>query len=147
MKGQVLQMVTLRKKVALTSTSILMLAAALTFTGCSNIVSERNLTNMHGYMVSEGKPPAYVDGYIDGCSSGRSLAGDKNYQYRRDNFRVEQDALYARGWEDGQITCRNECIVERQQLQGVAPVAGSSDQEKRRQEEAELRAMWDEIKK
>lgn len=119
----------------------------LLLTACSNIVSERNLTNMHAYMVSEGKPPAYVDGYIDGCSSGRSLAGDKNYQYRRDNVRVEQDALYARGWEDGQITCRNECIVEKQQLGSVAPTNTSHEQAKRREEEAELRAMWDEIKK
>lgn len=128
--------------------------------GCSTgISSDRYLTNTRDFMVSKGKPTAYVDGYTDGCSTGRRLAGDKKFSYKRDNARSERDALYARGWEEGQIFCRNEVIAEQQrEAEGKAEGRGtfftSVDEERNRRvaleskaADAEVRDIWEELKK
>lgn len=128
---------------------IIIVGATLTLTGCSSLTSERNLSSMRDHLVAEGKPPAYADGYMDGCNSGRALAGLKGSRYRKDSVRAENDALYARGWQDGQITCRNEAIIEKQQQAMVAGTDPSCSNEtlRRRQEEAEMQAIWEELKK
>jgi hypothetical protein len=125
---------------------ILIMGTTLVLTGCTaGINRESYLKNTHSYLVSQGQPPAYVDGYIDGCSTGRMLAGDKGFKYRKDVVRADRDALYARGWQDGHITCRNEALCEQQQPAGTACMV--TNDSRRRQEEAEMRAMWEELKK
>lgn len=127
-------------------------------TGCSTGMSaEHYLTTTRENMMGQGKPPAYVQGYLDGCSTGRRMAGDKKYSYRRDNVRMDQDALYARGWQEGQIFCRNEAIAEKQEkLQSSGNGMGffNFDEERQRRVEAESRRadaevqeIWDELKK
>lgn len=129
---------------------ILALGAVLLLSGCAStgINPKQHLSSLHSSLNSQAKPPAYVDGYVDGCSSGRRLAGDNKFNYRKNNARAEQDALYARGWQDGQINCRNEYLLEYQNAAnpkniGSVPI----DNYRQKQEEAEMKAIWDELKK
>lgn len=132
---------------------ILVIGAVLSLTGCMGLSSNRHLTSLRDHLICEGKPPAYVDGYVDGCDTGRYLAGVKGSYYRKDAVRADQDALYARGWQDGQITCRNEAIVERQQQaiasgqSGSVIVSDMDETRRRRMEEAEMQEIWDQLKK
>jgi len=115
--------------------------------------SVRYLTERRSVMLSKGNPPAYVDGYVDGCSSGKRMGGDKHFPYRKDVSRAERDALYARGWQEGQITCRNETLGEIRQKERSS-FYSSLDEERRRRVEQESRAaeaqmheIWEELKK
>ena len=46
-----------------------------------------------------GYPPAFQEGYTDGCASARSAR-------RRDEARFKSDVQYAQGWRDGNSVCR-----------------------------------------
>ncbi|MBI2311833.1 MAG: hypothetical protein HYU77_04930 [Betaproteobacteria bacterium] len=48
-----------------------------------------------------GYPPAFREGYLDGCETGRALIG-----IRKDERRFRDDAQYAQGWRDGYDICR-----------------------------------------
>jgi hypothetical protein len=48
-----------------------------------------------------GFPPAFRDGYADGCQSATPGASR-----RRDETRFGQDTQYAMGWRDGYDICR-----------------------------------------
>jgi hypothetical protein len=48
-----------------------------------------------------GFPPAFKDGYADGCQSARSAR-------RRDEQRFAEDRQYAAGWRDGFDVCKRE---------------------------------------
>lgn len=128
--------------------------------GCTGLSPERFLANKQEFMISQGNPPTYVAGYIDGCSSGRRLAGDKGFVYRKNNTRFEKDALYARGWQEGQINCRNEALeeaVRSASANGTEMVVTTKVPEpesmappvdaKSRAEEIEMRQIWEELKK
>lgn len=149
-------------KLKLTSFIILCLNIALSLglVGCApGLNADRYLTNLKEYMGNEGKPQAYIDGYVDGCSTGRRMAGDKKFCYRRNHIRADRDALYARGWQDGQICCRNEYIAEKQKEEQERNESkgffGFSLEEQRQQKmeketkgnETELREIWDLLKK
>lgn len=132
---------------------ILIFGTVLSLTGCVGLSSNKHLSSLRDHLICEGKPPAYVDGYVAGCDTGRYLAGVKGSYYRKDAERAEQDALYARGWQDGQIACRNEAIIERQQ-QAIASggsgsvISSNSDEvRRRRMEEAEMQEIWEQLKK
>jgi hypothetical protein len=132
---------------------VLIYGVILFLSGCGGLSADRHLSSLRDHLICEGKPPAYVDGYVAGCDTGRYLAGVKGSYYRKDAVRAENDALYARGWQDGQIACRNEAIVERQQ-QAIASggsgnyISGNSDETRRRRmEEAEMQEIWDQLKK
>lgn len=49
-----------------------------------------------------GFPPAFRDGYGDGCQSAKNTAAT----LRRDEARFVNDAQYATGWRDGFDFCR-----------------------------------------
>lgn len=130
------------------------LFVTLSLTGCGGAFTDRYLTNKREMMTMEGKPQAYVDGYMDGCASGMSLAGDKRFKYFKNQVRADQDALYARGWDDGQICCRNEVLLEKQQQQQAECGYSNFDEERRRRikertqaDEAEMRELWEQLKK
>lgn len=127
--------------------------------GCTGLSPDRYLLNKQSFMLSEGTPPAYVAGYVDGCSAGRRLAGDKRFVYRKNGARFEKDALYARGWQEGQINCRNEAIEEDTYI-GGKPKGGwrkleelpVSEKDKKAEsmshaEEEKMRLMWEELRK
>ena len=48
-----------------------------------------------------GFPPAFRDGYADGCQSGKPFAAKQ-----RDDARYAKDTQYASGWRDGYDICR-----------------------------------------
>lgn len=130
--------------------------------GCTGLSSERYLANKQTFMLSQGFPPAYVAGYADGCSAGRRLAGDTNFVFRKNNTRFDRDALYARGWQEGQINCRNEAQEEiiRAKATGKRGVTSIYETEpvcvppppvvvdpKEHAKKIEMQKMWEEIKK
>lgn len=126
--------------------------------GCTGLSPDRYLFNKQSYMLSQGNPPAYVTGYIDGCSAGRRLAGDNRFVYRKNNTRFDKDALYARGWQEGQINCRNEALAEeikslrnsqrREESASKNPTVDEQrGKEDERAAEEEIRALWEELRK
>jgi hypothetical protein len=132
-------------------------------TGCTGLSSDRYLFNKRSFMLSEDHPPAYVAGYVDGCSAGRRLAGDNRFVYRKDSVRFDKDALYAQGWQEGQINCRNEALAEEihpvpsnqgrhkashRTLRNVTEkVEVKKTTEEDQAVEAEMRQMWEELRK
>jgi hypothetical protein len=48
-----------------------------------------------------GFPPAFRDGYADGCQSAKPFAAK-----HRDDARYARDTQYASGWRDGYDICR-----------------------------------------
>ena len=48
-----------------------------------------------------GYPPAVKEGYIDGCESAKHTS-----YARKDAKRMDEDAQYAMGWNDGFSICR-----------------------------------------
>ncbi len=59
-------------------------------------------------MIQQGYPPAYADGFSDGCSSGKKAAGSMFDQFKKDVNRFSQDQQYAQGWADGYKECEKE---------------------------------------
>lgn len=57
-------------------------------------------------MIAQGHPPAYADGYDDGCSSGKEAAGGLFAEARQDASRYGADERYTAGWDDGFENCR-----------------------------------------
>lgn len=70
--------------------------AAVLLCGCQNTREQ---------MQAEGYPPAFVDGFEAGCSSGRQAAGALD-GFRKDVPRYLAAPLYAQGWDDGFRQCQ-----------------------------------------
>ncbi len=66
-------------------------------------------------LAEEGRPPDYVDGYMDGCKTGLSRAGDERYTYLKDAARYRMDPVYQQGWDRGV----EECAKGQRRLQGL----------------------------
>lgn len=60
----------------------------------------------HETLVAQGYPPAYADGYDDGCGSGRQAAGAISGEFRKNVPRYLDDPRYALGWNDGFQQCQ-----------------------------------------
>ncbi|MDH0732258.1 hypothetical protein N5F23_17545 [Pseudomonas sichuanensis] len=60
----------------------------------------------HEQMVNQGFPPAYADGFQDGCSSGRQAAGPMAGDFRKDVARYLHNRQYESGWDDGFRQCQ-----------------------------------------
>jgi hypothetical protein len=59
-------------------------------------------------MLEEGYPRSYVDGFDDGCHSGKKAGGSMFDQFKKDVRRFETDKEYAQGWSDGFRQCETE---------------------------------------
>jgi len=77
--------------------------------GCSTLTSTPPEVDTRGTLPAEtrpvynlaGYPPAFKDGYIDGCETAKgSRFGWKNPK------RFESDAQYKQGWSDGFDICK-----------------------------------------
>ncbi len=68
-------------------------------TGC---VSEADL------LRQQGQPAAYVDGFDDGCHSGKKAGGSYFDQFKKDVRRFGSDSQYSQGWSDGFRQCETE---------------------------------------
>lgn len=60
----------------------------------------------HEDLLAKGYPPAFADGFDDGCSSGRQAAGAITGEFRKNVPRYLQDKQYAEGWDDGLHQCQ-----------------------------------------
>lgn len=56
--------------------------------------------------VGFSQPPAYKQGYRDGCDSGYVAAGHPYYRFSKDVTRFRNDELYQQGWQDGFSVCK-----------------------------------------
>lgn len=56
-------------------------------------------------LLAQGYPPAFANGYEDGCGSGRQAAGALD-NFRKDVPAYLADAQYATGWDDGFRQCQ-----------------------------------------
>ena len=54
-----------------------------------------------------GRPPAYQDGYRDGCTSGKAEASHSRLGETKDIKRFQSDQNYAVGWYEGSESCRD----------------------------------------
>ncbi|WPN46530.1 MULTISPECIES: hypothetical protein [unclassified Pseudomonas] len=72
------------------------LLTVLLITGCQST---------HDDLLAKGYPPAFADGFDDGCSSGRQAAGSISGEFRKNVPRYLKDPLYAEGWSDGFHQC------------------------------------------
>ncbi len=133
-----------------------LLGSCLLLSGCVGLSADRYLANKRTYMLDQGNPPSYVIGYSDGCSSGRRLGGDKRFVYRKNNTQFDKDALYARGWQEAQINCRNEALVDKnaglipgnkKKKNEVDPLQPQKSDPANAAAEAEMREIWEELKK
>jgi hypothetical protein len=76
------------------------LIATLALAACSSVKEA---------MIERGLPPAYAEGYDDGCASGKEAAGGLFANARKDTTRYgAADGQYAQGWNDGFEKCRDE---------------------------------------
>ncbi|UVM04374.1 hypothetical protein [Pseudomonas laurylsulfatiphila] len=73
------------------------LAVLLLIAGCQST---------HEDLLAKGYPPAFADGFDDGCSSGRQAAGAISGEFRKNVPRYLKDPLYAEGWSDGFRQCQ-----------------------------------------
>ena len=74
----------------------LLIALWMALTGCQTT---------HEQLLAQGYPPAFADGFSDGCSSGRQAAGFMTGAFKKDVPRYLKDANYAEGWSDGFRQC------------------------------------------
>lgn len=79
----------------MTANPILVLSMATLIAGCAA-----------GTPTVSG-PPAYQEGYDNGCSSGYFFAGNKVFRHIKDTARFNSDQEYKTGWEDGFAKCRS----------------------------------------
>lgn len=71
-----------------------LIAAALLASACASPQIEEPQLNLSGY------PPAFRDGYVDGCNSTGITT-----RRTRDEDRFKTDSMYAAGWRDGFDIC------------------------------------------
>lgn len=57
--------------------------------------------------TGQTRPPAYADGFRDGCESGRA-SQDVTGRARKDEVRFGSDPQYAQGWSDAFRKCEYE---------------------------------------
>ena len=69
------------------------------------VVGVRACGNANEPPLGEDQPPAYADGYRDGCETGRKAGGDPFSVFIKNTQRYEVEAPYQRGWDDGFNAC------------------------------------------
>lgn len=87
-------MVTLKKMIL-----IIMAFGLLTLTGCAD---------QKQTMIDKGYPMAYVEGFDDGCHSGKKAGGNMFEEFKKDVDRFESDRQYSQGWSDAFRQCETE---------------------------------------
>jgi len=59
-------------------------------------------------MIDKGYPLAYVEGFDDGCHSGKKAGGNMFEEFKKDVDRFDSDKQYAQGWSDAFRQCETE---------------------------------------
>ena len=76
---------------------ILLVLALIAGCTASTPATEKPTVNLSGY------PPAFRDGYLDGCYSAHHPG-----KLTRDEDRYKDDSMYAAGWRDGRDICSDK---------------------------------------
>ncbi|MCP8463904.1 hypothetical protein NK553_08110 [Pseudomonas sp. ZM23] len=69
----------------------------------------------HQTLIAQGYPPAYADGFDDGCGSGRQAAGAITGEFRKNVSRYLDDRQYTLGWDDGFQQCQTQYVSRERQ--------------------------------
>lgn len=85
-------------------TTVSVLLAIVAVTGCAGT----QLDIERSALTRQGHPPQYIDGYVDGCSSGNRAAGSPYFKLLKNHTRYNQDKLYNQGWDNGFTICKAE---------------------------------------
>lgn len=75
---------------------LIALSVLIGVTGCQST---------HDDLLARGYPPAYADGYKDGCGSGRQAAGSMG-TFTKNVPRYTSETFYSGGWDDGFRQCQ-----------------------------------------
>jgi len=59
-------------------------------------------------MIDKGYPLAYVEGFDDGCHSGKKAGGNMFEEFKKDVDRFDSEKQYAQGWSDAFRQCETE---------------------------------------
>ncbi len=110
--------------------TFLLFAAAVGLLFLGACVSERET------MIKQGYPPAYADGYEDGCHSGAAAGGSILDQFKKDIRRFSTDSDYAQGWNDGFKQCKAKQEAMQKQY--------NSNIEQQRLQEEKRHDKWEE---
>lgn len=90
--------------------------------GCASVPPEEQLQReMAGV---QGKSPLFSQGYRDGCQSGLSAAGNKNFTYAKD-LNKANNPQYKLGWEDGFRVCQSRQVQRNNERNSYDPFWGS----------------------
>jgi hypothetical protein len=74
-----------------------LMVTAMAVAACSSTTEE---------LIERGYPPAYAEGYEQGCASGKAAAGGLFAQAQKDESRYQDsDSQYAQGWDAGYAKC------------------------------------------
>lgn len=75
---------------------LLLLTVLVVVAACAPAPQKEPNVNLGGY------PPAFRDGYLDGCNTAR------RGKSVRDESRFKSDPMYTAGWRDGHDICSRE---------------------------------------
>ena len=59
-------------------------------------------------LIKQGATPAYADGYVAGCDSGKQAAGDPRAPASKDPNRYGSDGDYTKGWDEAFQKCKSD---------------------------------------
>jgi hypothetical protein len=72
------------------------------------LIAISGCTSQRENMIKQGYPLPYVDGFDDGCHSGKKAGGNMFDQFKKDVGRFQNDSQYAQGWSDAFRQCESE---------------------------------------
>lgn len=103
---------------------------------------EQYLANQHNNLLMQGNSRSYADGYIDGCASGKKVAGDGRFHFSKNATRYKKDKEYETGWEQGYLFCREERLNLMEYKKNKAKTEYYEEKSRTVRQK-----MWDEMKK
>ncbi|MEH3022629.1 MAG: hypothetical protein PGN19_07835 [Pseudomonas oryzihabitans] len=68
----------------------------------------------HDQLIAQGYPPAYADGFSDGCQTGKQAVNGIGYVHK-DLRRFAAEKPYQQGWDAGYARCVQVAQNEEQQ--------------------------------
>lgn len=85
----------------------LLIVIAVLAVGCGTTANTRVPIETRVQERFPDRPPAYRDGYVDGCKTGIAKTKNSGTAETRDLTRFQSDQIYASGWYDGIEACRD----------------------------------------
>jgi len=62
-------------------------------------------------LIERGATPAYADGYVAGCDSGKQAAGAQLVEGNKDPNRYRTDSEYTKGWDEAFEKCKADMAI------------------------------------